>query len=35
VVLEEMEVPGSAISVFVEPVMQTAITIMAAGHPPE
>jgi hypothetical protein len=30
-VLEEMPVPGSAISVFVEPVMKTAITIMGAG----
>ena len=35
VVLEEMEVPGSAISVFVEPVMHTAVTVMAAGQPPE
>jgi len=33
VVLEEMPVPGSAISVFVEPVMNAAITIMAAGSP--
>lgn len=31
IVLEEMPVPGSAISVFVEPVMNTAITIMRAG----
>jgi hypothetical protein len=31
IVLEEMPVPGSAISVFVEPVMNTAITIMGAG----
>jgi predicted enzyme related to lactoylglutathione lyase len=31
VVLEEMPVPGSAISVFVEPVMNTVITIMGAG----
>ena len=31
IVLEEMPVPGSAISVFVEPVMKTAITIMGAG----
>jgi predicted enzyme related to lactoylglutathione lyase len=31
VVLEEMPVPGSAISVFVEPVMNTAVTIMGAG----
>jgi hypothetical protein len=33
VVLEEMPVPGSAISVFVEPVMNTSVTIMAAGTP--
>ncbi len=33
IVLEEMPVPGSAISVFVEPVMDTAITIMGAGIP--
>jgi predicted enzyme related to lactoylglutathione lyase len=33
IVLEEMPVPGSAISVFVEPVMNTAITIMGAGSP--
>src|ERR1700691_3497222 len=31
IVLEEMPVPGSAISVFVEPVMHTAVTIMGAG----
>ena len=31
VVLEEMPVPGSAISVFVEPVMNTAVTVMGAG----
>jgi uncharacterized protein len=31
VVLEEMPVPGSAISVFIEPVMHTAVTIMGAG----
>ena len=31
IVLEEMPVPGSAISVFVEPVMNTAVTIMGAG----
>jgi hypothetical protein len=30
-VLEEMPVPGSAISVFVEPVMNTTVTIMGAG----
>ncbi len=35
VVLEEMPVPGSAISVFVEPAMNTAITIMGAGHAEE
>jgi predicted enzyme related to lactoylglutathione lyase len=35
IVLEEMPVPGSAISVFVEPAMNTAITIMGAGHPEE
>ena len=33
VVLEEMPVPGSAISTFVEPVMNTAVTIMGAGKP--
>jgi len=33
IVLEEMPVPGSAISVFVEPVMNTAITVMGAGSP--
>jgi hypothetical protein len=33
VVLEEMPVPGSAISVFVEPVMNTSVTIMGAGAP--
>jgi predicted enzyme related to lactoylglutathione lyase len=33
IVLEEMPVPGSAISVFVEPVMQTSVTIMGAGTP--
>jgi hypothetical protein len=33
ILLEEMPVPGSAISVFVEPVMNTAITIMGAGQP--
>jgi predicted enzyme related to lactoylglutathione lyase len=33
IVLEEMPVPGSAISVFVEPVMNTAVTIMGAGAP--
>jgi predicted enzyme related to lactoylglutathione lyase len=33
VVLEEMPVPGSAISVFLEPAMNTPITIMAAGTP--
>jgi predicted enzyme related to lactoylglutathione lyase len=32
VVMEEMPVPGSAICVFIEPVMNTAITIMEAGH---
>jgi len=31
IVLEEMPVPGSAICVFVEPVMNTAVTIMGAG----
>jgi len=31
IVLEEMPVPGSAICVFLEPVMNTAVTIMAAG----
>jgi predicted enzyme related to lactoylglutathione lyase len=34
VVLEEMPVPGSAISVFVEPVCHTAMTIMQAGQQP-
>ena len=33
IVLEEMPVPGSAISVFIEPVMNTAVTIMGAGSP--
>jgi hypothetical protein len=33
IVLEEMPVPGSAISVFVEPVMNTTVTIMGAGAP--
>ena len=32
IVMEEMPVPGSAICVFVEPVMNTAVTIMGAGH---
>ncbi|MGB8197318.1 MAG: VOC family protein [Acidimicrobiales bacterium] len=32
IVLEEMPVPGSAISVFVEPVMHTVVTIMGAGN---
>ena len=31
VVLEEMPVPGSAISTFMEPVMNTAVTVMGAG----
>jgi predicted enzyme related to lactoylglutathione lyase len=31
IVLEEMPVPGSAISAFVEPVMNTTVTIMGAG----
>ncbi len=31
VILEEMPVPGSAISVFLEPAMHTPITIMSAG----
>jgi uncharacterized protein len=31
IVLEEMPVPGSAISVFVEPVKNTTVTIMGAG----
>ena len=31
VVLEEMPVPGSAISIFVEPVMNTAVMVMGAG----
>jgi predicted enzyme related to lactoylglutathione lyase len=31
IVLEEMPVPGSAISVFLEPAMNTAVTIMGAG----
>ena len=31
IVLEEMLVPGSAISVFLEPAMNTAVTIMGAG----
>jgi predicted enzyme related to lactoylglutathione lyase len=34
VVLEEMPVPGSAITVFVEPVMHSAVTVMRAGEPP-
>ena len=33
IVLEEMPVPGSAICVFIEPVMNTAVTIMGAGKP--
>jgi hypothetical protein len=33
IVLEEMPVPGSAICVFIEPVMNTAVTIMGAGSP--
>ena len=33
IVLEEMPVPGSAICVFIEPVMNTAVTIMGAGRP--
>jgi hypothetical protein len=33
IVLEEMPVPGSSISVFVEPVMNTVVTIMGAGKP--
>jgi predicted enzyme related to lactoylglutathione lyase len=32
VVIEEMPVPGSAISVFVEPVNGTTMTVMRAGH---
>ena len=35
IVLEEMPVPGSAISVFAEPAMNTAVTIMGAGQPEE
>ena len=35
VVLEEMPVPGSAISVFVDPVTRKALTVMAAGSPPD
>jgi uncharacterized protein len=35
IVLEEMPVPGSAICVFVEPVMHSAVTIMGAGQHPE
>jgi hypothetical protein len=31
IVLEEMPVPGSAICVFIEPVMNTVVTIMGAG----
>jgi predicted enzyme related to lactoylglutathione lyase len=31
VILEEMPVPGSFISVFLEPVMNTGVTVMAAG----
>jgi predicted enzyme related to lactoylglutathione lyase len=31
VVLEEMPVPGSAITVFAEPVMNTVVTVMQAG----
>lgn len=31
IVLEEMPVPGSAISAFTEPVMNTTVTIMGAG----
>jgi hypothetical protein len=31
IIIEEMEVPGSAISVFREPVMKNYITVMAAG----
>jgi predicted enzyme related to lactoylglutathione lyase len=33
IVLEEMPVPGSASCVFIEPVMNTAVTIMGAGSP--
>jgi predicted enzyme related to lactoylglutathione lyase len=33
IVLEEMPVPGSAICAFVEPVMNTVVTIMGAGSP--
>jgi hypothetical protein len=32
IVLDEMPVPGSALSVFVEPAMHTVITIMGAGR---
>jgi uncharacterized protein len=32
VVLEEMPVPGSAITVFAEPVMNTMVTVMQAGQ---
>jgi predicted enzyme related to lactoylglutathione lyase len=32
ILIEEMPVPGSAISVFVEPVMKTTVTIMGAGN---
>jgi hypothetical protein len=35
IVVEEMPVPGSAICVFVEPVMHSAVTIMGAGQHPE
>ena len=35
VVLEEMPVPGSAISIFTEPVMNAMVTVMAAGEATE
>ncbi len=35
IVVEEMPVPGSAICVFVEPIMNCAVTIMGAGQPSE
>jgi predicted enzyme related to lactoylglutathione lyase len=35
VLLEEMPVPGSAITVFAEPVMNGTVTVMRAGSPPD
>ena len=35
VLLEEMPVPGSTITVFAEPVMNGVVTVMQAGTPPD